>query len=109
MFRLLNDIPLPVRPGLLFLRLIATAFTCVNVHFPDRPSPERWIQLNEGGAGGVLQASCVFSNSEQKSLHANEMRLLRSLAKLRCMPLQISKPIHGASVHYGGTLPYAED
>lgn len=109
MFRLLKDIPLPVRPGLLFLRLIATAFTCVNVHFPDRPSPDRWIQLDEDGSGSALKASCLFSDSERDWLRANEMRLLRSLAGLRCIPLQISKPVHGASIHYGGTLPYAKD
>jgi choline dehydrogenase-like flavoprotein len=109
MFRLLKDIPLPVRPGLLFLRLIATAFTCVNVHFPDWPSPDRWIQLNESGSGSVLQASCLFSDSEQEWLHTNEKRLLRSLVRLRCIPLQVAKPIHGASIHYAGTLPYAPD
>jgi hypothetical protein len=109
MFRLLKDIPLPVRPGLLFLRLIATAFTCVNVHFPDWPSPDRWIQLNESGSGSVLEASCLFSDAEQEWLHANEMRLLRSLIRLRCIPLRVAKPIHGASIHYAGTLPYAED
>ena len=42
-FRLLKDIPLPEKPALLFLRLIATAFTCVNIHFPDYPSADRWI------------------------------------------------------------------
>ncbi len=109
MFRLLKDIPLPVRPGLLFLRLIATAFTCVNVHFPDWPSPERWIQLNESGSGSALKASCLFSDSEQEWLHANEMRLLRSLVRLRCIPVRVAKPVHGASIHYAGTLPYAED
>ena len=45
LFRLLKDIPLPPKQGLLFLRLLATAFTCVNIHFPDRPSTDRWIQL----------------------------------------------------------------
>ena len=109
MFRLLKDIPLPVRPGLLFLRLIATAFTCVNVHFPDWPSPERWIQLNENSSDSVLKASCLFSDSEQQWLDANERRLLRSLVRLRCIPLRVAKPIHGASIHYAGTLPYAED
>ena len=45
LFRLLKDIPLPPKQGLLFLRLLATAFTCVNIHFPDRPGTDRWIQL----------------------------------------------------------------
>ena len=56
LFRLLKDIPLPPRQGLLFLRLLATAFTCVNIHFPDRPSADRWIQLEARESGDVLRA-----------------------------------------------------
>jgi choline dehydrogenase-like flavoprotein len=108
-FRLLKSIPLPPRLALLFLRLTATAFTCVNIHFPDHPSPDRWIQLAPGPEGDILRAHCQFTAAEDAWLRRNEFRLLRFLAGLRCLPLGITRPAHGASLHYAGTLPYAED
>jgi choline dehydrogenase-like flavoprotein len=35
--------------------------------------------------------------------------MLRFLVGLRCIPLGVKRPIHGASIHYGGTLPYSEE
>jgi hypothetical protein len=104
-FRLLKNIPLPPRLALLFLRLTATAFTCVNLHFPDRPSPNRWIQLADDG---ILRAHCEFTAAEDAWLRRNESRLLRFLTGLGCVPLGVTRPAHGASIHYAGTLPYAE-
>jgi hypothetical protein len=108
LFRLLNQIPLPPRLGLLFLRLIATAFTCVNIHYPDYPSPDRWIKLDTGASGDVLRAECAYTADEDRWLRSNERRLLWFLARLGCVPLGVSRPAHGASLHYVGTLPYSE-
>jgi hypothetical protein len=109
LFRLLKDIPLPPRQGLLFLRLIATAFTCVNIHFPDRPSADRFIKLEATAGGDVLSASCRFSEKENAWLKQNESRMLRFLVALRCIPMGVTQPTHGASIHYAGTLPYSVD
>ncbi len=109
LFRLLKDIPLPPKQGLLFLRLLATAFTCVNIHFPDRPGADRWIQLEARDSGDVLRASTSYSDSEKAWIQRHEGRLLRFLVGLRCIPMGVNKPLHGASIHYAGTLPYAEE
>jgi hypothetical protein len=107
LFRLLKDIPLPPRQGLLFLRLLATAFTCVNIHFPDRPSADRWIQLEARQSGDVLRAATTYSAAEKAWIQRYEGRMLRFLASLRCIPMGVNRPLHGASIHYAGTLPYA--
>ena len=109
LFRLLKDIPLPPRYGLLFLRLLATAFTCVNIHFPDRPSSGRWIQLEARESGDVLRASASYSAAETAWIGRHEGRMLRFLAGLRCIPMGVNKPLHGASIHYAGTLPYSAE
>ena len=109
LFRLLKDIPLPPRYGLLFLRLLATAFTCVNIHFPDRPSSDRWIQLEAREGGDVLRASASYSAAETAWIQRHESRMLRFLAGLRCIPIGVNKPLHGASIHYAGTLPYSAE
>lgn len=108
-FRILKSIPLPPKLANLFLRLVATAFTCVNIHYPDHFSADRWIQLKKNGEEAALQAHCEFSAEEDVWLNRNERRLMVFLAKLRCIPLGVSKPIHGASIHYAGTLPYSEE
>jgi choline dehydrogenase-like flavoprotein len=109
LFRLLKDIPLPPKQGLLFLRLLATAFTCVNIHFPDRPGAGRWIQLEARDSGDVLRAAASYSAAEKAWIQRHEGRMLRFLAGLRCIPIGVNKPLHGASIHYAGTLPYAEE
>ncbi len=109
LFRLLKDIPLPPKQGLLFLRLLATAFTCVNIHFPDRPGADRWLQLEARESGEVLRASTSYSAAETAWIQRQERRMLRFLAGLRCIPMGVNKPLHGASIHYAGTLPYASE
>ena len=109
LFRLLKDIPLPPKQGLLFLRLLATAFTCVNIHFPDRPGADRWLQLEARESGDVLRASTGYSAAETAWVQRHERRMLRFLAGLRCIPMGVNKPLHGASIHYAGTLPYAAE
>jgi len=109
LFRLLKDIPLPPKQGLLFLRLLATAFTAVNIHFPDRPSTDRWIQLEARDSGDVLRASATYSPAEKEWIQRYERRMLKFLASLRCIPMGVNRPLHGASIHYAGTLPYSNE
>ena len=108
-FRLLKNIPLPPKLALRFLRLVGTAFTCVNIHFPDHPSAGRWIKVKNSGGRSVVQAECEFSAAEKEWVIRNERRLLLFLTSLGCLPLGTTRPLHGASIHYAGTLPYSEE
>jgi hypothetical protein len=103
--RMLKSIPFPPSLGLLFLRLTATAFTCINIHFPDWPSSHRWMSLDRNGS---VRAECAWAEEETAWMNRHERRLLKHLLALRCIPLGIAKPQHGASIHYAGTLPYDE-
>ncbi len=105
--RLLLNIPLPPSFGLLFTRLILNSFTCVNLHFSDHPSPLRWLQLKEGGE--TLLAHSEFSVQEKKTLRTREHQMLNKLFRLSCFPFGVSRPAHGASIHYAGTLPYSRE
>ena len=107
-YRLLPRLPLPPRMGVLFLRFIETAFTCVNVHFADAPAPSKWVELNSDGAKPSLSANYEVPRTQAEELRRNERTALRSLLLLRCIPLAISRPSHGASVHYAGTLPFSD-
>ena len=107
--RLLSNIPLPPKLGLLFLRLMITSFTCVNLHFSDRPSPLRWLSIKKERDQDILTANYERTEAEEKNLRRNERRFVRNLLALGCIPMGINRPAHGASIHYAGTLPYSKE
>jgi hypothetical protein len=107
-FRVLPGLPLPPALGVTFLRLIETAFTCVNVHFEDYPSPARWLELDGGGDQAALSAHYELTSARAGEIRRAERATIRGLLKLRCIPLGIARPAAGASVHYAGTLPFAD-
>jgi choline dehydrogenase-like flavoprotein len=109
LFRLLKNIPLPPRQGIRLLRLIATAFTCINIHFPDYASRDRWLKLDHKGGEDTLNVFCEFSSREKEWISRSERQMLRFLTRLRCIPIGVNRPMHGASLHYVGTLPYSKE
>jgi choline dehydrogenase-like flavoprotein len=60
-------------------------------------------------SGDVLRASGAYSAAETAWIQRHENRMLRFLAGLRCIPMGVNKPLHGASIHYAGTLPYSSE
>lgn len=103
--RLQKNIPLPRLVTLPLLRLLQSAITIVNVHYPDTQSERRFVRL---GSDGVLEATAGFSPKEEREAEKQERALCRMLRKLRIIPLRIVRPMHGASIHYAGTLPYSD-
>jgi hypothetical protein len=100
-FRVLRGIPLPPRLGVQFVRLIATAFTCVNLHFPDVPADAKHLDWD----GTTFTAHYAVPAEQARWVRRAERTLLRRLVGLGCLPLGIARPAAGASVHYAGTLP----
>ena len=110
LFKLVAEMPLPPRLGLLAARLMATSLTIAGIHHPDEPSPLRYVELKRRGASGdEIVAECGWSAEEERTRHRRERRLARHFMTLRCLPLSVVRPAHGASLHYAGTLPYADD
>jgi hypothetical protein len=107
-FRMLRSIPLPPNQGVTFLRLIATALTCVNLHFSDWPADSKYLQLKSDGARDVFSAFYQHTPEQQRAVEQAERLMLWRLVALRCIPMGIARPAHGASIHYAGTLPVSE-
>jgi choline dehydrogenase-like flavoprotein len=106
--RMLDRVPLPPALGLLFLRLIATAFTCVNVHFPDVPDSRKFIELKGKGEHARLHASYDMPPEQQCVNRRTEKKVRRSLRWLKCLTLGVIRPVNGTSIHYAGTLPFSK-
>ena len=107
-FRLLPDLPLPPRLGLLFLRLIETALTCINVHFADIPAESKWIESGASRDQATLSAHYELTPAQMAAVRRAERATLRCLQSLRCITMAITRPAHGASIHYAGTLPFSD-
>ena len=101
-FRVLRGIPLPPRLGVQFMRLISTAFTCVNLHFADAPADTKYVERD---ADGTFRAHYAPTPEQARAVRRQERAMLRRLAGLRCVPIGVARPSAGASIHYAGTLP----
>ena len=101
-FRVLRGIPLPPATGVTFMRLIATAFTCVNLHFSDQPAESKYLQLK---SDGTFFAHYLPTAAQAAVVKRSERAMLKRLIGLRCIPIGVARPAHGASIHYAGTVP----
>ena len=109
LFRLLRSLPLPPDLGILFLRYMLTALTLVNIHFSDAPGTDRWLELRQVGDDDELHANYGRSKDEERRQRRSERLFLRQLIRLGCVPIGITRPAHGASIHYAGTLPCCDE
>lgn len=112
LFRLLKDIPLPPTLALLFVRLLVTAMTLINVHYSDRPdAARRYVRLTgrrEDGAGELRVVHDEWQ-SDAAALAREERALMMSLLRVGCVPMGVTRPAAGASIHYAGTVPLGGD
>ena len=110
LFKLVRQMPLPPTLGLQLTRLIATSLVVVGIHHPDSPSPNRYLELRATGVDrDELRARADRSHTELREQRQLEHQILRHLLTLRCLPLRVIRLPAGASIHYAGTLPFAED
>src|SRR5262249_18482636 len=77
------------------------------IEHEDRPSPDKWCALRRGSDGGPdrLEVSYHPDPDEIRWQASAEKRLMRMVRRLGCWPLRRIDPGHGASIHYGATLP----
>jgi len=107
LFKLVAQIPLPPRLGLLAARLLVTSLVIAGIHHPDTPSPLRYVELKRRGShSDELEAECQWSAEEVRTRRRRERQLAKRFLLLRCVPIGVVRPAHGASLHYAGTLPY---
>lgn len=105
LFRLVQQMPLPVWAGLQMSRVLLTSLTILGVHHADRASPLRWAALRKDDGGDVLEIGYSRTAGEQALERRREKKLLSLVRRLGCMPLLRVGMEAGSSIHYAGTLP----
>lgn len=112
LFKLVNEAPLSIRDARRIMHELLSSFTIAGVHHADHGDRDRWVQLVPDDAsptGDALRAEYRLRADEERGNAGREALLARTLRRLGCFPLKTIRTPHGASIHYGGTLPVARD
>jgi choline dehydrogenase-like flavoprotein len=111
LFKLVKEAPLAVPAALRILRELLHSFVILGIHHEDRPSPGKHCTLRRGAAGApdALEVSYDEDAATLREQAAREKTILRGFRKLGCWALKRIHPGHGASIHYGGTVPMAAE
>jgi choline dehydrogenase-like flavoprotein len=112
LFKLVREVPLAFRDGRRIMHELLSSFTIAGVHHPDHGDASRTVRLvkhADSPTGDALAADYRLRDDEQHANDAREALLARTLRRLGCFPLKTIRTPHGASIHYGGTLPTSAD
>jgi choline dehydrogenase-like flavoprotein len=107
LFKLAKESFLPVPQARRILRELMNAFLIAVIEHADYPTPDKWCVLQRGRPGepDVLEVSYRMEAEAIERQHAAERQIRRQLRRLGCLPIGRIDPGHGASIHYGGTVP----
>lgn len=111
LFHLLKESPLDVKSAYRFLQFMMPAFTIIGLFHPEKPGSGKWVQLqknNDQTTGDELHAHYALNETEEAKLSDTEKKFTWALRQLNCYVLKKIAPGHGASIHYGGTLPFSD-
>jgi hypothetical protein len=108
LFRLLKEAPLNFAAGRSIMQYLQSSFVIAGIHHPDSGGSSKYIELiddNSSMTGDSLRADYSLTSEEGAKTDRRERKYLAVFRKLRCYPIKRVYPGHGASIHYGGTLP----
>jgi hypothetical protein len=108
LFKLVKEAPLALRDGRRIMHELLSSFTIAGIHHPDCGDRSRTVRLvphADSPTGDALAAEYRLRADEQRANGARERLLARALRQLGCLCLKTIPTPHGASIHYGGTLP----
>jgi hypothetical protein len=112
LFRLLKEAPLNFSDGRRIMQCLQSSFVIAGIHHPDSMGTHKYVQLVddiESITGDRLEAHYSLSHEEALKTNRREQQYLKALRALHCYPIKRVYPGYGASIHYGGTLPFSAD
>jgi hypothetical protein len=112
LFRILPQVPLDFRDARILMRYLLPAITIVGIHHPERPGAGRSLRLESfpgAATGDRLIAEYVLGTAEREKIAERERVITRALRSMGSWAVKTIRPAPGASIHYAGTLPFADD
>jgi hypothetical protein len=109
LFKLVKEMPLPPRAGLLVARALVNALAIFGLFFQDRQSIAKRLSILPAAPDRTpaLHFDYSLSRSEQEWRGEAERRFRRALWKMGCMPIGRINPGNAGSIHYAGTAPFS--
>ena len=111
LFKLIKEAPLALADGREILRALVPSLLLVTMNHPDRMAPGkrlRRIPDASSPTGDRLEARYSRSAQERAEDEACENRILAAMGMLGAPELKRQSMPDGSSVHYAGTLPFAD-
>lgn len=108
-FRLLKELPMDIKNGMQFLKLLQPALNVTGVFFSEYGSDNKYIQrVNDTNSltGDSMRSHYPLSDFEKEKITKIEKAFKGALRLLGTIPLKTKQNPNGASIHYGGTLPF---
>lgn len=117
LFRLIKEAPLSLREGRGIFQILQSALTIAGIFHPDGPLDDRSRSLRglslapdaTSPTSDRLEIEFRLSDSENARVSRNQRAILSALSALGAYPIRTIDPGLGASIHYGGTLPYGAE
>jgi choline dehydrogenase-like flavoprotein len=108
-FRLTREFPLGFKSGQEFLKLLMPALNITGVFHPETSSVNKYIELVKDESqitGDLMRGTYLQTDEELKQIKSTEKAFKTALRKLGSQPIKVKQNRPGASIHYGGTLPF---
>jgi hypothetical protein len=112
LFRLLKEAPLNFSDGRRIMQCLQSSFVIAGIHHPDSMGIHKYVELvqdTNSVTGDHLEAHYSLSHEEALRTDQRERQYLKALRALHCYPIKRVYPGYGASIHYGGTLPFSAE
>lgn len=111
LFRLLKEVPLNLADSRSIMQLLQSSFVIAGLHHTDSGGSSKYLELlkdEHSVTGDRLRVHYSLTSEEAAETDQRERQFLSALRKLHCYPIKRVYPGHGASIHYGGTLPVSK-
>jgi hypothetical protein len=111
LFRLLKDFPFNFSDGKKLMQLLQSALVLATLNHPDSPSDGKHLLLvrdPDSITGDVFECRFRPGEDEERAMHAKNRRIVVAFRRMGCLTLKKIDLVPGASIHYGGTLPFSD-
>jgi hypothetical protein len=108
-FRLMLEFPFDYKSNIQWLKLLQPALNITGLFHPEYGSTQKFMQRfpdQNSLSGDTVKGTYQLSAEEHNSISQTEKAFKKALRQMGTIPLKVHRNKHGASIHYGGTLPF---
>lgn len=112
LFRILRESGLNFKDARPIMRYLLSGLIIMGIHHPESYGPEKFVRLDADAnapTGDRLHVRFRPAQAETDRMSARERGYMRAMRAMGAWPVKRLRPGSGSSIHYAGTLPFAQD